>query len=105
MALILRARGIPLAVQAWVDEMAAYVKTRDPNHLVTVGEEGFWAARAYDEAITYDPGNYGGELGWASLTGQNFTAQHITPNIDFCAAHYWPDMWVRSNIQLEGGYI
>ena len=26
----------------WVAEMAAHVKALDPNHLLTVGEEGFW---------------------------------------------------------------
>lgn len=29
-------------MQAWIEEMAAYVKALDPNHLVTVGAEGFW---------------------------------------------------------------
>ena len=29
-------------MQAWVSEMATYLKQLDPHHLVTVGEEGFW---------------------------------------------------------------
>ncbi len=28
--------------QAWVEEMSAFVKALDPNHLVTIGEEGFF---------------------------------------------------------------
>jgi mannan endo-1,4-beta-mannosidase len=28
------------AVQAWIEEMSAYVKSVDPNHLVTIGYEG-----------------------------------------------------------------
>ena len=35
-------------------------------------------------------------MSWTPLTGQKFTAQHDSPHIDFCAAHYWPDLWVRA---------
>lgn len=29
-------------MQAWIEEMAAYVKSLDTNHLLAIGEEGFW---------------------------------------------------------------
>ena len=35
-----------MSVQSWVTEMAAYVKSLDPNHLLTVGEEGFYTSTA-----------------------------------------------------------
>ena len=31
-------------MQAWVAEMSAFVKRVDKNHLVTIGEEGFFAS-------------------------------------------------------------
>ncbi|KAL0028744.1 hypothetical protein WJX79_004058 [Trebouxia sp. C0005] len=31
-------------ISGWVTEMAAYVKSLDPNHLLTVGEEGFYTS-------------------------------------------------------------
>ncbi|KAK9821607.1 hypothetical protein WJX81_006064 [Elliptochloris bilobata] len=83
------------ALSGWVWEMGEYLKGADPNHLVTVGSEGFWASRAW-QAFLYNPGNFGTptQLSWAALTGQNFTAQHNSPHIDFCAAHLWPDRWL-----------
>ncbi|KAK9917882.1 hypothetical protein WJX75_009220 [Coccomyxa subellipsoidea] len=91
--------GCANKITAWVHEMAAYLKEKDPNHLVTVGLEGFWGAHA-EEALEFNPlPGDNGELSWTSLTGQNFTAQHDSPHIDFCAAHYWPDLWVGNENQ------
>ena len=35
-------------VQTWVNEMAAFIKSQDPNHLLTIGEEGFWSISLND---------------------------------------------------------
>lgn len=29
-------------MQSWIEEVSAFLKQQDPNHLVTVGEEGFY---------------------------------------------------------------
>lgn len=34
--------------QEWFVEMAAYVKGLDPNHLLSLGEEGFYASTGPD---------------------------------------------------------
>ncbi len=31
------------ALQTWIAEMAAYVKGLDPNHLLSIGSEGFYS--------------------------------------------------------------
>jgi endo-1,4-beta-mannosidase len=31
-------------VQEWIEDIAAYVKSLDPNHLVTVGSIGWYGA-------------------------------------------------------------
>ena len=71
--------------------MSSYLKSLDSNHLVTVGEEGFWGY--YDENAIYNPEN--SVSPWASLTGNNFTAQHNFDSIDYASIHYWPDQWVN----------
>ena len=74
--------------------MAKYLKKADPNHMITVGEEGFYTKGSAGEAV--NPGT-----GWASLTGQDFIANHASPAIDFAAAHIWPDNWeVRGLLQF-----
>lgn len=76
-----------VSVQSWIEDMAAFVKSLDPNHLVTVGAEGFWGPGASRES--QNPG------AWGSQTGQNFTVNHSPAAIDFAAIHVWPDNWER----------
>ena len=76
-------------MQRWIEEMSGYLKQADPNHMVTVGEEGFYGPQSPAEAA--NPGT-----GWATITGQNFTANHAPDSIDFAAIHLWPDNWEAS---------
>lgn len=58
---------------------------------VTVGEEGFWAESspwgAFNPWGDHPPKN------WSYGTGQDFSAQHALPAIDFAGMHLWPDNW------------
>ena len=78
-----RCRGCGARLQAWIEEMARYIKRLDPNHLLSTGEEGFYAGR----------GSGVNPEVWASTTGQDFIANHAVPEIDFAVAHLWPDNW------------
>jgi mannan endo-1,4-beta-mannosidase len=75
--------GAAASLNAWMGEMSAYLKSIDPNHLVTTGIEGFYgpayAARNTDS--------------WMSLDGQDFISNHQYAGIDFATCHIWPYNW------------
>ncbi len=54
----------------WIDETAAYIKSLDPNHLVTTGSEGT------------PPGE-----------SQDFIETHNSSDIDYATIHIWPQNW------------
>ena len=54
----------------WIDDTAAYIKSLDPNHLVTTGSEG-------------NP----------TGTSDAFKRAHDGPNIDYATIHIWPQNW------------
>ncbi|RMZ57555.1 hypothetical protein APUTEX25_001755 [Auxenochlorella protothecoides] len=85
---------------AWASEMAAYVKSLDGNHLVTIGEEGFYPAGQAASAA-----NPQGLQSWAFEEGQDFYADHNDPNIDFTAIHLWPDNWLDKTTDFVERWI
>src|SRR5581483_5045904 len=77
-------------VRAWVAEMAAHLKSIDPNHMVATGEEGYDVTTsgysplsAYNDQGWLFDGNKG--LAWTQNTGD--------PNIDFGSIHLYPEYW------------
>ncbi|KAK9826448.1 hypothetical protein WJX81_007622 [Elliptochloris bilobata] len=86
--------------QAWIDKMAEFVKSVDPNHMVTIGEEGFFAA-----GDPHESRNPSGSGGWASSTGQDFTGNHRSPHIDFCTCHIWPDNWKVGGVDFVTSWL
>ncbi|MFH1262463.1 MAG: cellulase family glycosylhydrolase [Pseudomonadota bacterium] len=79
----------PAIVRDWLREMAQHIKSVDPKHLVTTGEEGFDNdPPAYDSYITT---NYM----WAfnGSVGTSYTMNTAIPEIDFASIHnyqYFP---------------
>jgi mannan endo-1,4-beta-mannosidase len=59
------------AYQKWISDVAAFIKAKDKNHLVTTGHEG--------------------EIGTESLS--LFEKIHADKNIDYLTIHIWPKNW------------
>ncbi|HOW85198.1 MAG TPA: mannanase [Candidatus Aminicenantes bacterium] len=57
--------------QSWIDETSAYIRSLDPNHMVTTGSEG-----APPEE-----------------KDQDFIRTHGSPGIDYATIHIWPQNW------------
>lgn len=80
-----RCRGCDESLQRWIDWAAPFVKTLAPNQLLTIGEEGFYAAG--EDNARVNPAS------WAGTTGQDFNRNHASSAIDFAALHVWRDNW------------
>jgi len=59
------------AYSKWITDVAAMIKAKDKNHLVTIGHEG--------------------RMGTEDL--QLFETIHADPNIDYLTIHIWPKNW------------
>jgi endo-1,4-beta-mannosidase len=66
--------------------MAAYVKSLDTNHLVTVGTEGFYGP-GIAERLGVNPGE------WAASLCSDFIQNSAVEHIDFASVHAYPDSW------------
>eukprot|EP01023_Acetabularia_acetabulum_P008491 TRINITY_DN1368_c0_g2_i2.p1 TRINITY_DN1368_c0_g2~~TRINITY_DN1368_c0_g2_i2.p1 ORF type:complete len:732 (-),score=119.89 TRINITY_DN1368_c0_g2_i2:1266-3152(-) len=69
----------------WMDEMAAFVKSLDPNHLLTSGSEGFFGRKSSLEVLGSNPGS------WAQCTGDDFVLAHDSSDIDYATLHLYPE--------------
>lgn len=67
----------------WAGEMSTYVKSLDPNHMVSVGDEGF-----------LDWGR-GEDWPYNAADGVDHEALTALPNVDFGTFHLYPDHWGR----------
>jgi mannan endo-1,4-beta-mannosidase len=70
----------------WVHEMAGFVKQLDGNHLVALGDEGFFNEQHFMRH------NKQGQL-YDGRHGTDFAAILDIPEIDFGGYHFYPQDW------------
>ncbi|KAL5711500.1 mannan endo-1,4-beta-mannosidase [Ranunculus cassubicifolius] len=78
-------------LQAWIQEMAVYVKSIDPKHLLEIGLEGFYGPSTSDR-VHFNPNTY------AQQVGTDFVRNHQALGIDFASVHIYADSWISSTI-------
>ena len=68
-------------IPRWADEMSAFIKSIDPNHMVSVGDEGFLLREE--------------KSGWPYRApfGVDHEALTRLPNVDFGTYHLYPQIW------------
>ncbi|XP_014501229.1 mannan endo-1,4-beta-mannosidase 7-like [Vigna radiata var. radiata] len=71
-------------VQAWISEMASYLKSIDGNHLLEAGLEGFYGQSKLQSNPNFN-------------VGTDFIANNQIPGIDFATVHSYPDQWLSSS--------
>jgi mannan endo-1,4-beta-mannosidase len=79
-------------VTDWADEMSTFIKGIDPNHMVSVGDEGF------------HPGVGGNSSQWPYNITDGVDHARLTalPNIDFGTYHLYPQSWGQSPADAWG---
>jgi len=76
-------------LQAWIEDVAAYAKSLDDAHLLTVGFEGFYNGNTDPaRAARENPG------GGAERLGGDYTRNFFVPALDFACVHLWVDLWL-----------
>ncbi|XP_049353349.1 mannan endo-1,4-beta-mannosidase 6-like [Solanum verrucosum] len=82
------------ALQAWIAEMAGFVKSLDQKHLVTIGLEGFYGVEKTGN-VGLNPGK------WAASLGVDFIENSAIENIDFTSVHAYPHSWIKGGINSD----
>lgn len=67
-------------ITSWADEMSSFIRSLDPNHLISVGDEGFLSQG-------------GSEWVYEAPFGVDSRALTSLPHIDFGTFHFYPDHW------------
>lgn len=100
--------GCAPRMQAWIEDVSAHLKSVDPNHLITVGEDGFYQAdNCWSDIANPVPRNgYKNQgapgSGWPLATGQDFVPNHAPAAIDFLSIHMWPGEFLFQEREGEG---
>jgi len=78
-------------ITSWAQQISSYIKSIDGNHLVGMGDEG-WFENANPISYPYAPG-----------VGINFTANLEISSLDFGTLHLYPESWGQTANETDFG--
>ena len=82
-----RCHGCPTSViTEWAANISAYIKSIDPRHLVTIGDEGWMVAPYGDGSYVY-----------SGIEGLDFVKNLAISTIDYGTFHAYPQQWGYNN--------
>ncbi|KAF9532003.1 glycoside hydrolase superfamily [Crepidotus variabilis] len=93
------ASGTPL-LSKWYKAQSDYVRSLDPNHMITTGGEGHFFWQGENAGYYYD-GNFVSDYNFNGQAGEDFDADLALENIDFATYHIYPEYWY-SNLNHPG---
>nr|TKV99005.1 hypothetical protein SEVIR_8G010950v2 [Setaria viridis] len=79
-------------LQAWIEEMASYVKSIDPVHLLEIGVEGFYGPST-PELLHVNPDAY------SRTVGTDFIRNHRALGINLASVHIYSDTWLPHSVE------
>ncbi|CAL5227630.1 g10635 [Coccomyxa viridis] len=115
--------GCPGSVTQFYADLSSYLKSINPNQLITPGEEGFFAVGSGFE--NSDPSGVPSNVQaagrhaflrtpfcllprtmlWSAKIGQDFVPQCSLLGIDYCSIHLWPDNWNTFDPKFPASWV
>jgi len=80
--------GTSPPMRAWVAEMSAHIKSIDSNHMVSIGDEGFYGGGSVPCPAKGPPP---GKQWWCNGSAGDWLGLLKLPDIDFGSMHMYPD--------------
>jgi mannan endo-1,4-beta-mannosidase len=84
---------------AWAAEMSSYLKSIDPNHLVAVGDEGFFDRERPSEHWTYHAQNGVDHRALSALSAIDYGTFHMYPET-WGTGFGWSERWIDDHLNL-----
>ncbi|KAF7335994.1 Carbohydrate-binding module family 1 protein/glycoside hydrolase family 5 protein [Mycena sanguinolenta] len=79
-------------ITTWIETMSSFVKSLDSNHLVTIGDEGFFNR----------PGSNNFDFVYQGTLGIDFEANIKITTVDYATFHMYPESWGESDVEPWG---